>query len=194
MQNEEAFRAGQLVQDLTSGYYAHTAAMQIAKDPNAAFLAPAVRPGQLVPIAEVKRKDGTVHTFHFLHYLQQASSHPVISEELERIWFTGAILRTGDVLATHKYFDRAPELEVVRHLRNGVAHGNRFRIDSSAQLSKYPAHNKLAWVKGTEFEISPSLNGRQVLYEALGPGDILDLLMSVSIYLIRMGNGEALRP
>jgi hypothetical protein len=37
----------------------------------------------------------------------------------------------------------------VRHLRNGVAHGNRFNItnDGKKHLAKFPAHNRNAKVR-----------------------------------------------
>jgi hypothetical protein len=106
-------------------------------------------------------------------------------------------LAIGDALKPHGYFNRAPELELLRHLRNGVAHGNTFRIDNLKDLEKFPAHNRLAWIRGdnkTEFEITPNLQNQPVLFDFMGPGDILDLLISASNYLERMGNGDALRP
>jgi len=44
-----------------------------------------------------------------------------------------------------------------------------------------------------EFGITPNLQNQSVLFDFMGPGDILDLLMSVGLYLVRMGNGDALR-
>ena len=73
------------------------------------------------------------------------------------------------------YFDRAPELELLRHLRNGVAQGNSFRIDNPKKLTKFPAHNLLAWAKSDSkavFEITPSLHDQPVLFDFMGPGDI----------------------
>jgi hypothetical protein len=115
---------------------------------------------------------------------------------LDRLWLVGALLTIGDALAKHSYFDHAPELELLRHLRNGVAHGNTFRINLKL-LAKFPAHNRLAWVRSdskAEFEITPNLQNQPVLFDFMGPGDIIHLLMSVGLYLIRMGNGDALRP
>jgi hypothetical protein len=117
--------------------------------------------------------------------------------DLDRVWLVGALLALGDALKQHGYFDHAPELELLRHLRNGVAHGNSFRIDNPKELTKFPAHNRLAWVKSDSkavFEITPSLQNQPVLFDFMGPGDILDLLMSVGLYLVRMGNGDPLRP
>jgi hypothetical protein len=68
-------------------------------------------------------------------------------DDLDRLWLVGALLTIGDALKQHRYFDRAPELELLRHLRNGAAHGNTFRIKNPKELEEYPAHNRLAWVK-----------------------------------------------
>jgi hypothetical protein len=83
-------------------------------------------------------------------------------------------------------------LELVRHLRNGIAHGNRFNIPKPGreQLAKWPTHNRLATVKTGEFEVVPSLNGQQVLWGFMERGDVLNLIQTVSVYLIRMGNGD----
>jgi hypothetical protein len=195
--NQPAFNAGQLAERLAQGYYAHLSAISVAADPRAVHLSPPILPGHLVPIGTVKRKDGTTHAFHFTHYLNLAGTDALLTDELERVWLAGSLVRVGDVLSKHNYFDRAPELELVRHLRNGIAHGNRFRIDNPASLAKFPAHNRDAWVKSDTnavFEISMSLQGQRVLFDYMGAGDVLDVLMSVGIYLIRMGNGDPLRP
>ena len=155
-----------------------------------------MEPGQIVPVARVVRKDGTKHVFHFTHYLTKAGSNPAMVDDLNRVWLVGALLAIGDALKRHSYFDHAPELELLRHLRNGVAHGNTFRIDLKL-IAKFPAHNRLAWVRSdskAEFEITPNLQDQPVLFDFMGPGDILDLFMSVGLYLLRMGNGDALRP
>lgn len=195
--NQAAFDAGQLAERLADGYYAHLAAISVIADPRAIHLAPQTLPGHLVPIGSVRRKDGTEHVFDFMHFLHRAGTDALITSELERVWLAGSLLKLGDVLAQHRYFDRAPELELLRHLRNGIAHGNRFRIDNPANLAKYPAHNREAWVKSDSkavFEITPGLQGKSVLFDFMGAGDVLDLLMSVGLYLIRMGNGDPLRP
>lgn len=195
--NQAAFDAGQLAERLAQGYYAHLAALSVAADPRAVQLAPQTLPGHIVPIGTVKRKDGTAHAFDFRLFLHRAGTDVLITSELERVWLAGSLLKLGDVLAQHQYFDRAPELELLRHLRNGIAHGNRFRIDNPANLSKFPAHNRDAWVKSDTkavFEITPMVQGHTVLFDYMGAGDVLDLLMSVGLYLIRMGNGDPLRP
>jgi len=195
--NQAAFDCGQLAELMAQGYYAHTAALAVATDPGAKALVPTVQPGFIVPVGFVRRKDGTQLAFHYHFYLDQARSNPAIADDTERVWLVGSLLAVGDAASLHRYFDRAPELELLRHLRNGVAYGNRFRIDNPASLVKFPAHNKLAWTRSqgkAEFEINPALKGQTVLFDFMGPGDVLDVLMSVGQYLIRMGNGDRLRP
>jgi hypothetical protein len=51
-------------------------------------------------------------------------------------------LRSGDALERNGYFDRALELELIRHLRNGIAQGNRFDIRDPNKLTKFPTHNR----------------------------------------------------
>ena len=57
-------------------------------------------------------------------------------------------------------------MELVCHLRNGVVHGNTFRINLKL-LAKFPAHNRPAWVKNdskAEFGFTPNLQNQSVLY------------------------------
>jgi hypothetical protein len=73
------------------------------------------------------------------------------------------------------------------HLRNGIAHGNRFNIDDrgKSRLAKHKAHNRDAAVKsplGTVYEITPRLTG-PVLFDFMGAADVIDLLQSVEVYL-----------
>jgi hypothetical protein len=194
--NQGAIDVSNLAHSLAEGYLTHVAILSIASDPRSMTLSPLTLPGQLVPIGHVDRKDGTQHTFHFKHYLGQSNTDPNLSLALHHVWLAGSLIRLGDALALNSYFDRAPELELVRHLRNGVAHGNKFRIDNPSKLKKFPAHNRLAWVRSdlkTDFEITPKLQGCSVLFEFMGPGDVLDLLKSVNIYLRNLGNGWPLR-
>jgi hypothetical protein len=110
------------------------------------------------------------------------------------VWLAGTLITLGDSLAVHRYFDRAPELELVRHLCNAVAHGSRFHFRRGEP--RFPAHNRLGWVResDSDFEVTEQLRGTTVLFEFMDAGDVLDVLRSVGVYLIRMGNGDPLRP
>lgn len=195
--NQAAFDCGQLAQRLYNGYFSHKVALEIAKHPRAASLAPAVEEQQSVPVGRVLNKGGTATTYHFLHYLKIAQSDPHLSDELDRTWLKSALLEVGDALSRNNYFDNAPELEFVRHVRNGIAHGNRFHITDANRLARHPAHTRLLWTNGPgiqTFEIHIGLHGQPVLFDFMMPGDVLTLLSGVSLYLIRMGNGDPLRP
>jgi len=175
---------------MAQGYYAHTAAIEIAKGAHAKARASEIPLGQISNY--ITRKNGTRHTFDLPHYLGQAHTNPDIVNELPRVWLVGSLLAVGDALCDVKYADHSPLLELLRHLRNGIGHGNRFtfiqgkRTPGLDQLKKFPAHNKQAKERGAEFQIDGSLEGRQVLFDFMGPGDVLDLLQSVEIYLTRI--------
>jgi hypothetical protein len=101
----------------------------------------------------------------------------------------GALLTLGDELAANDYFDRTPILELIYHLRNGIAHGNRFNINKwgKERLANHAAHNRDAIVKspvGTTFDITPTTVG-PVLFDFIGPADVIDLLQSVEVHLSR---------
>lgn len=188
MLNDELFEVGTLAQQLVHGYYTHIAAVQVAGHAMAENMGPESIPGTSTSVGFVTRKDGSYHAFDFKHYLRRVVHDRAIEEELPRIWLAGSLLRLGDALTRYQYFDRAPILEMIRHLRNGVAHGNHFRIDNANILRNYPAHTKQALVKsdtGKEFEILPSLNGQAVFFDYMGPADVLDVFLSAGLYLLR---------
>jgi hypothetical protein len=188
-----AFEIGRLAERLAQGYYAHVIAIEVARDPRSNALVGSAPAGQAVPVSYVTRKDGTWHVFDARHYLDEARTHPKLLSELPRTWLVGSLLTVGDALAERDYFDHAPILELLYHLRNGVAHGNNFHFSGSGlkRLNKCPAHNRAAVVrsdKKTEFEISASLDKMPVLFDFMGPGDVLDVLLSVALHLMRNVN------
>jgi hypothetical protein len=193
------FEVGRLAHRMAQGYYAQSAAMMVAKDPRSDELIRHPLESRFevsIPVgAFVPRKDGTMHKYDVLHYLDDARANPPVVDELLRVWLVGSLLSVGDALAMlskhlkpPRYLDGNPTLELLYHLRNGVAHGNRFTFYDSGKkrLAKFPAHNKMAGVKSStkaEFEIVVGLQGKPVLFEFMGPGDVLDLLQSVEVYL-----------
>ena len=196
------FAVGRLAHRMAQGYYAHTAAIEIAKGPHAKALVSETPLGQIS--SYITRKDGTQHTFDLPYYLGQAHTNPEISDELPRIWLVGSLLIVGDAVKKleRPYLKHVPLLELLYHLRNGIAHGNifNFKDDGVKRLRQNSAHNKAAGVKsqtGAEFEIvagshgKPALHGKPVLFDFMGPGDVLDLLQSVEIYLTRIRERHA---
>jgi hypothetical protein len=188
--NQTAYDVGQLAQDMARGYAAHIAAIRVAPrlDHKAAV--------QLIgdyPSDSVQRKDGTKWSFDTQNALVDLADR-AIATELPRVWLTGSLLAVGDALERNGYFDHAPELELVYHIRNGIAHGNHFDIRNRKRLEKHPAHNRDGSFRHTIFEITPKLNGKPVLFDFMKAGDVLDLLFSVGLYLKQMENGESPRP
>lgn len=199
------FQMGQLAQDLVNGYMAHAATTVLLRHPYALDAlerlerentGPAV-----VPIAPIPRKDGSAHFFSLSHFVREVSTQPNFQSDQDRLWITGVLLTLGDELSKVDYFDRGPDLECIRHLRNGVGHGNRFHLQNGEP--RRPAYfTGAAGMDGltsitypaTTFEITPDLHGKTVLFEFLGPGDVCDLFMLVANRLIRIGNGDPPSP
>ena len=81
----------------------------------------------------------------------------------------------GDELTAKGYFDKTPELEFFRHLRNGISHGNRFN------LIRFNEPIRLARFKG--FEVTAALDGQPVLFEFISTGDLFDMFDHVKAHL-----------
>lgn len=93
--------------------------------------------------------------------------------------FLGSLFMTiflwiGDQLSKNNYFDKTPELEFFRHLRNGMSHGNVFNFQHGEP--RRPAHFK-------SFMITNALQGQPVLFEYISTGDLFDLLDHVKAHL-----------
>ena len=185
-----ALAVSQTARRLVSGYYAFLVAQLVAANPESINSLPPH------PTGEIKRKDGTAHTLNLRHYLDLFRENHDLQSEVLRSWAMGALLTLGDELSAHDYFDRAPVLELLYHLRNGVAHGNRFNVTKRGRerLAQYPAHNRSAAVRspaGVVYEITPTPSG-PVLFDFMGPADVIDLLQSVEVHLSRAGQGVPL--
>ncbi len=180
--NEALAKVAQLARDMAVGYTAHITASRMAPriDSNALVKFIGAYPTDSVP-----RKNGPPFTFGTQDTFYNAVVRDTIREEFPRVWLTGSLLAVGDALKDNDYFDdHAPELELVYHLRNGVAHGNRFRFTKPGRerLAKHPAHNRDCYTHGI-FEITLALDGTPVLFNFMEAGDVLDLLFSVASHL-----------
>jgi hypothetical protein len=151
------------------GYFMHVAAIRVATDPRAPTLSPNLKPGQIVPVGYVVRKDSCL--------VGRSAFGCRRCPEATRLFRSCS--GTGIITPSAQ--------------RRG--HGNTFRIDLTL-IAEFPAHNRLARIMSdnkTEFEITANLQDQPVLFDFMGLGDILDLFMSVSHYLERTGNGENAR-
>jgi len=202
VQNWTALEIGLQTFRLADGYFAHSAAMTVASHPQAGALLTAAR---RLPGNQVLRKDGSAHKFSLAHYLGLAGRDQSIRDDFDRIWLSHTFLEVGHTLknaskkSTLKTNDifHAPELELIYHIRNGIAHGNRFHFDDNGKkrLAKHAADNRLSQHRvGGLLEITEKMEGKQVLFSFAAPGDLLDVLTSASEYLKRMGVGDQLRP
>jgi hypothetical protein len=135
-----------LAQHLAFGYYSFLVAHHVAVNPQSINSLPPAKVLGEDPTGEIKRKDGTFHTLNLRYYLDALREDQSLQGRFLRTWAMGALLMRGDELTKHNYFDRAPILELVYHLRNGVAHGNQFNIGDRGRkrLAKHAAHNRLA--------------------------------------------------
>lgn len=199
---------GQLSQQLFLGYMAYAGSSSLLRHPaglEALERIEAENPGPAsVPIEPIGRIDGSMIYFDLSHALREIASGPDYQVVRDRLWLGGALLTLGDALAAHSYFDHGPDLELVRHLRNGVAHGNRFTL-RRGEPSR-PAHftgpdrrlmrddHRTPPGETITFEITSALQGKTVLFDFLGPGDVFDLLQFISVRLIRIGNGDPAQP
>lgn len=181
---------GELAYLLRFGLYAHAAALEIARDSRASSIA--LGTGDHDSTGVVHCKDGTARPFDLRYVLDLMRSEPALRTEMDRAWCVSSLILLGDRLAAEEYFDRAPVLEMVRHLRNGIAHGNRFTLRNPTELRAWPAHTRDASCQTAEpLEIAPELDGHTVLFDFMAPGDVLDLLISVGTHLLSLHKGGA---
>jgi len=95
-------------------------------------------------------------------------------------WLELTILHVGHKLAVYNYFDKAPVLVFFRHIRNGVAHGNRMNV--RPDRDKKGREKEWKEVKWGNFEIKPYMEAAAV-GGLLRRGDALALLDDVAVYL-----------
>ena len=189
-----AEQTGHLASILRFGLYAHAAALELGRDPRVLSLARSTARNGEIPTSTVTCKDGTTRPYDLSHVLNLMATEPTLREEMDRAWCVSSLVLLGDQLSVEGYYDRAPVLEMVRHLRNGIAHGNRFTLRNPDELTKWPAHTRQASCQFSEpFEVTPQLHGSAVLFDYMGPGDVLDLLTSVSTHLQHLAGTEGVR-
>jgi hypothetical protein len=180
---------------MTSQYFSHVAAMYVARDKRASMFAPAIEPGQNVPVLRVPRRDGNAMVMWFNHYLEK-NNEPETVKDFDRVWLTGALLAVGDALGANGYFNHEPEAEIIRHLRNGIAHGNRFTfhpsvVDKNTGKLRYPA-NISRYAQRQQMpahEIETNLQGTEVLWSWGGPDAVVDCLTVLGVHLWNVGHG-----
>jgi hypothetical protein len=195
-QSNLAREAAGVARDLISGFYALRTALDVAglRDAQNLIRSTRSRPQPaLDSVGKLKRRNGAQHEYSRMHYLKRLHESPQIAEGIERSWLAAGILQLGELLAKGNYFDRSPELELFRHLRNGVAHGNVFSILASAKLDEKPAHNRSIHRENpamSSLEITHRVNGTTVLFEFMDRADVLNLFFFVGAHLSLLANDD----
>jgi hypothetical protein len=197
------FEVGQLAEELHTGYMAYAALEVVSEHPVMAGVVDVLKSKNegpaAVPIGSITRIDGSEIFYDLTHAIEVIGKSVSYRETYRRLWLSGALIMLGDALAAENYFDKAPDLELLRHLRNGVAHGNRFYLKNSEP--RRPAHFRGADQtslngsttpagSGRFFQVTANCHGAAVLFDFMGPGDVVDLLMFIAVRLIRIGNGD----
>ncbi len=183
----------ELASVLYQGALSHSVALEILRDPRSEELIREIELVHYPRVGLVSKKQGGPVQYSPEHYLKLATADASISNFMDRVWLAGALLTLGDALAKADYLDRSPVLELVRHLRNGIAHGNRFEIRNPDQLTTFPAHNRDSPIRAGDtkiFEITPGLNGTPVLYDFMAAGDVIEHLCAVHVYVASMVDGQ----
>lgn len=193
--NQAAVDVAILAQRMTSLYFSHVAAMYVARDLRAAAFAPPIEQGQHVPILRIPRRDGNAMTMWFNHYLDKNREQGTI-EDFDKVWLTGALLTVGDALGANDFFNHEPEAEMIRHLRNGIAHANRFTFrpgvtSKSTGKLKHPANifRYADCQKMPKHEIDTHLEKCEVLWAWGGPDAVVDCLTVLGVHLWKVGHG-----
>jgi hypothetical protein len=88
-----------------------------------------------------------------------------------------AIIVIGDLVKNLGLDERTPLIEFVRHIRNGLGHGNKFTFEGKKTLRE---------ARFQSFVITRDLEGEKVLFGYLGPGDIFQMLDDLAQYLRTM--------
>ena len=199
---QAAWRVARLAGALATDYLGFKGLTTLVDNPIALraleHLEEANRGPAAVPLGQIERLDGTAHSFDLSHAIRNIAASAEFRNRRERLWLSSLLLAVGDELAGMEpyYFDRGPDLEMIRHLRNGVAHGNRFDLRAGQPI-------RPAWFTGgrgaradgssapaTTFVIRPELDGMRVLFDFMGPGDVLELVQHIEWRLLRVGNHD----
>ena len=176
-------------QHLYESCYAFMAVINVAEKFHGEMAARGPLPDEMT--RPVYRKRGDAHVYLLPHYLKQAFDSSQFVPQVQHAWLSMALIVAGDWLETYNYFNRAPQLEVIYHLRNAYAHENKFHFTKKCRqrLIDYPATTiGLGYDSLTQVEISAQLDGSSPS-DLLAPGDVIDVLIIAVLYLTQLASG-----
>src|SRR4051794_25005216 len=114
----EKLAVAQTARHLVAAYYASLVGHYVAANPQSINSLSADH-----PTGDILRKDGTFHTIDLSDHLDKFRADVDLQEQSLLGLAMGAILVLHIQLEKNKYFGHPPILEMIYHLRNGLAHG-----------------------------------------------------------------------
>lgn len=165
----------EMIDQLKASYVATSMGLLALNDPGLSelLLRWGLDPGSTVRLG---RKDNSYYDgLDVYSALGIARGNPAFNLNFMGGLITTAVSWIGAELDANRYFDRSPELEFFRHIRNGVSHGNRFHFRN--REPRRPA-------MFATFELDASLHGQNILFEYMSTGDVFDLFDEIRNQLI----------
>lgn len=113
------------------------------------------------------RKGGAEYTALDLHAsVARIRGNPQFNLDYIGAFLMATVSLVADRLAINSYFNKTPELEFLRHVRNAISHGNKFHFLRGEP--RRPACFEA-------FALSTDLEGSVLFWDFMMPGDVLAL-------------------
>ncbi|AEF43129.1 hypothetical protein [Hoyosella subflava] len=124
----------------------------------------------------LNRRGGSHYTLSFREVVEGARHDKERQFAVVDSWLELAVIRVAAALGEHAYFDKAPVLVFLRHVRNGLAHGGQFTYQESRYWELNARFGNLEITKETTGGVFGS-------FGFLSRGDMLALLDEVASHL-----------
>ncbi|MDD3159981.1 MAG: hypothetical protein PHQ98_03370 [Candidatus ainarchaeum sp.] len=184
-----AYGVGYFAEELANKCYSFSSAMLISSNPNAKEIIPKIAVKKNVYEGRII-ENNTKHAFDFELYLNNV---PNLVNEFNYTYMASSIIKLNDKLKKYDYFDHAPILETIYHLRNSVAHNNKFDFKNQKErLKRYPAYFCITKNSPKIIEFNEKKMNQEILFETIEYGELIELFKYIGLYLIMMGNGDKL--
>lgn len=99
---------------------------------------------------------------------------PIHNLNFLKVQLVTAVSWIGNELVANGYYGSTQELEFFRHVRNGLAHNNKFHFENGQpkQVARF-----------NTFNITDALQGQTVAFDYMNTGDFFDLFDHIKTYL-----------